>query len=74
MTPLTILYSNQWAGMFGSKSWVLDSDLPLWVVQDDGVPGVNTVNNQDLMGGWTKAYSKQYNLGKQTRVYWSLRL
>lgn len=62
----TILYSNQWAQMFGSKNVDIASDLPLWAVQDDDVPGVNTVTA--LMGGWQKAYAKQYNLGKRTRV------
>ena len=69
MTPLTILHSNQWAQMFGGKDVDIASDLPLWAVQDDGVPGVNTVTA--LMGGWKEAYAKQYNLGKRTRGFWS---
>lgn len=53
---------NQWSGMFGSKTVNVGSDLPWWAVQDDGVAGVNTVNN--FCGGWTSAYAKQYKLGK----------
>ena len=70
MTPLTILYSNTWASMFGSKEADIGaSDLPLWAVQDDKVPGVNTVTA--LMDGWKKAYAKQYYESKRTRVYWN---
>ena len=47
--------------MFASLSTDIGSDLPLWAVQDDDKPGVGTVT--DLMGGWTKAYAKQYHLG-----------
>lgn len=51
---------NQWSGMFGSRSVDVGSDLPLWAVQDDGTPGVNTVTT--FMGGWTTAAAKQYSL------------
>ena len=56
--------SGQWTSMFASLSTDIGSDLPLWAVQDDHKPGVGTVTA--FMGGWTKAYAKQYNLG------WSL--
>ncbi|RYP62576.1 hypothetical protein DL769_007246 [Monosporascus sp. CRB-8-3] len=49
---------NQWSGMFGSRSADIASDLPLWAVQFDRTPGVNTVTT--FMGGWTTAYAKQY--------------
>ncbi|RYP93774.1 hypothetical protein DL770_000146 [Monosporascus sp. CRB-9-2] len=49
---------NQWSGMFGSRSVDVASDLPLWAVQFDRTPGVNTVTT--FMGGWTTAYAKQY--------------
>jgi hypothetical protein len=48
--------------MFASRDTDFGSQLPLWAVQDDGVPGVNTVDT--FMGGWTSAVAKQYNLGK----------
>lgn len=54
--------SNQWSGMFPSRSTDIGSDLPLWAVQEDFKPGVSTVTT--FMGGWTKAYAKQYNLGE----------
>jgi hypothetical protein len=54
--------SNQWTTMFASRSTDIGSQLPLWAVQDDGYPGVNTVDT--FMGGWTSAVAKQYNLGK----------
>lgn len=47
--------------MFASLSTDIGSDLPLWAVQDDFKPGVGTVTR--FMGGWTKAYAKQYHLG-----------
>lgn len=47
--------------MFGSRSTDVASQLPLWAVQFDSIPGVNTVNT--FMGGWTSAVAKQYNLG-----------
>lgn len=53
---------NQWSGMFGSRSVDIASDLPLWAVQFDRTPGVNTVDT--FMGRWTKAYAKQYWLRK----------
>lgn len=55
--------------MFGSKNVNIASDLPFWAVQSDNVPGVNTVKAKSLMGGWKKAYAKQYKLGKRMRVY-----
>jgi hypothetical protein len=48
--------------MFASRSTDIGSQLPLWAVQDDGIPGVNTVDT--FMGGWTSAVAKQYNLGE----------
>ena len=48
--------------MFPSRSTNIGSDLPLWAVQFDYKPGVSTVTT--FMGGWTKAYAKQYNLGR----------
>ena len=48
--------------MFASINSDIGSDLPLWAVQDDFKPGVGTVTR--FMGGWTKAYAKQYHLGK----------
>ena len=50
--------------MFPSRSTNIASDLPLWAVQFDRTPGVSTVTT--FMGGWTKAYAKQYTLGKWT--------
>ena len=47
--------------MFASQSTDIGSDLPLWAVDFDEEPGVGTVDK--FMGGWTKAYAKQYNLG-----------
>ena len=52
--------------MFARLSTDIGSDLPLWAVQDDQKPGVGTVT--DLMGGWTKAYAKQYNLGMMPQM------
>lgn len=54
--------SNQWAGMFGSRSTDVASQLPLWAVQFDKTPGVNSVTT--FMGGWTSAVAKQYYLGR----------
>jgi hypothetical protein len=51
---------NQWTGMFGSLSTDVASDLPLWAVQFDHVPGVSTVTR--FFGGWTSARAKQYFL------------
>jgi hypothetical protein len=48
--------------MFASRSTDIGSQLPLWAVQDDNEPGVNTVTT--FMGGWTSAVTKQYNLGE----------
>jgi hypothetical protein len=48
--------------MFASRSTDIGSSLPLWAVQFDRKPGVNTVTT--FMGGWTSAVAKQYNLGK----------
>ncbi|MCJ1236264.1 hypothetical protein MMC14_004242 [Varicellaria rhodocarpa] len=55
---------NQWSGIFPSRSSNIGSDLPLWAVQDDGKPGVSTVTT--FMGGWTKAFAKQYSLDTKT--------
>ncbi|EHL02548.1 putative GH family 25 lysozyme 4 [Glarea lozoyensis 74030] len=51
---------NQWTSMFASRSTDIGSSLPLWAVQFDKKPGVNTVTT--FMGGWTSAVAKQYNL------------
>jgi hypothetical protein len=49
--------------MFPSRDTDIGSNLPLWAVQDDGVPGTGTVIT--FIGGWTKAYyAKQYSLSK----------
>ena len=48
--------------MFPSRSSSIGNDLPLWAVQDDFKPGVSSVDT--FMGGWKKAYAKQYHLGK----------
>jgi hypothetical protein len=61
---LTRCNRNQWTAMFASRSTNIASDLPLWAVQFDKKPGVNTVDT--FMGGWTKAAAKQYNLGTYT--------
>ena len=52
--------------MFASSSTDIGSDLPLWAVQDDFKPGVATTTR--FMGGWTKAYAKQYYLGESIMV------
>ena len=48
--------------MFASINTDIGSDLPLWAMQEDSKPGVSAVTR--FMGGWTKAYAKQYHLGK----------
>ena len=53
---------NQWTSMFASRDTDIGSQLPLWAVQDDYTPGVNTVDT--FMGGWTSAVAKQYYLGE----------
>jgi hypothetical protein len=58
------LFRNQWTQIFASISTDIGSQLPLWAVQDDGVPGVDTVDT--FMGGWTTAAAKQYNIGKSS--------
>jgi hypothetical protein len=55
---------NQWEGMFGSLGADIASDLPLWAVQDDKVPGVSTVTK--FFGGWKSAHAKQYWLDTRT--------
>ncbi|TVY24113.1 Counting factor 50 protein [Lachnellula hyalina] len=55
---------NQWTSMFASRSTDIGSQLPLWAVQFDNKPGVNTVTS--LMGGWTSAVAKQYTLDTTT--------
>ena len=44
--------------MFGSLDADVASDLPLWAVQGDHVPGVATVTR--FFGGWSRAEAKQY--------------
>ena len=56
-------FRGQWTSMFASIDTDIGSDLPLWAVQDNFVAGVNTVTA--FMGGWTKAYAKQYHLGER---------
>ncbi|KAH7417619.1 glycoside hydrolase family 25 protein [Cadophora sp. MPI-SDFR-AT-0126] len=51
---------NQWDDMFASRSTDIGSQLPLWAVQQDLIPGVDTVTT--FMGGWTSAVAKQFNL------------
>lgn len=48
--------------MFPSRSSNIGNDLPLWAVQDDFKAGVSSVDT--FMGGWKKAYAKQYHLGE----------
>jgi len=55
---------NHWEGMFGSLEADFASDLPLWAVQADKVPGVPTVTK--LFGGWKSAHAKQYWLDTKT--------
>jgi hypothetical protein len=55
---------NQWEGIFGSLGADVASDLPLWAVQDDKVPGVSTVTK--FFGGWKSAHAKQYWLDTRT--------
>ncbi|MCJ1254817.1 hypothetical protein MMC24_002633 [Lignoscripta atroalba] len=55
---------NQWTAMFPSRSSQVAPDLPLWAVQFDRKPGVSTVTT--FMGGWTKAFAKQYYLDTST--------
>ena len=62
-----ILHRNQWSGIFPSRSTNVASDFPLWAVQFDKKPGVSTVTT--FMGGWTKAFAKQYYLGEFLGVY-----
>ncbi|KAI9766540.1 MAG: hypothetical protein M1840_006498 [Geoglossum simile] len=54
------IYANrgQWSGMFGNLGVDVASDLPLWAVQFDRVPGVSTVTR--FFGGWTSAQAKQF--------------
>lgn len=58
---------NQWTAMFPERSSDIGSDLPLWAVQFDRQPGVSTVTT--FMGGWTRAYAKQYWLGMLYSLY-----
>ena len=53
---------NQWTDMFATRSTDIGSQLPLWAVQQDYTPGVDTVTT--FMGGWTTAAAKQYDLGE----------
>lgn len=52
--------------MFATMDTDIGSQLPLWAVQDDGIPGVNTVDT--FMGGWTSAAAKQYSLSESSQV------
>jgi hypothetical protein len=46
--------------MFDSRSTDVRSSLPLWAVQFDKTPGVNTVST--FMGWWTSAVAKPFIL------------
>lgn len=54
----TELTRNEWTNLFGSRDADIGSDLPLWAVQDDGLPDISTLNT--FMGGWKTALAKQY--------------
>jgi len=51
---------GQWADLFGTRNATIAPDLPLWAVQDDQNPDFDL---KELMGGWTSAIAKQYNIG-----------
>jgi hypothetical protein len=51
---------SQWVAMFGSHDVDIASDLPRWVAQDDWDPNLSDV--APLIGGWTFATGKQYNI------------
>jgi hypothetical protein len=53
---------NQWTAMFPSRDTDVASDLPLWAVQWDGVATIGSVKT--FMGGWNKAFAKQYGMSK----------
>jgi hypothetical protein len=57
---------NQWTSMFASRDTDVASDLPLWAVQFDKKPGVESVHT--FMGGWTSSVGKQYWLGTRDSV------
>jgi hypothetical protein len=50
--------------MFPSRSSEIDDKLPLIAVMADGLPGVSTVPESRLMGGWktSKVVGKQFKL------------
>lgn len=48
--------------MFGSRTADVGSSLPLWAVQFDQTPDVNTVDT--FIGGWPSAVAKRYDLGE----------
>lgn len=49
--------ATQWTNIFGSKSVVLASDVPLWFAKFDNVESLDL---ETPFGGWTEAYAKQY--------------
>lgn len=53
------IYSSigEWETMFGSSSVVLDSSVPLWYADWDGVESLTL---ETPFGGWKTAYAKQY--------------
>jgi hypothetical protein len=59
-----LLPRNEWTRMFPSRASDIGSDLPLIAVVADGEPGVSTVPESRLMGGWKKngVVAKQYKL------------
>jgi hypothetical protein len=59
-----MLFRNEWTAMFPSRSSEIGNDLPLIAVMADGKPGVGTVPESRLMGGWktNKVVGKQYKL------------
>ncbi len=48
---------TQWENIFGSKTFVLANDVPLWFAKFDNV---ETLDLKTPFGGWTKADAKQY--------------
>lgn len=59
-----LLPRNEWTRMFPSRASDIGSNLPLIAVMADGEPGVSTVPESRLMGGWKKndVVAKQYKL------------
>jgi hypothetical protein len=53
---------NEWTRMFPSRNLDIGSNLPIIAAMADGEPGVSTVSESKLMGGWKKndVVAKQY--------------